>query len=372
MRWTGWMVLATMGLMACQSARIPLYHQDSYSTDTLPQPPNVPALFTAFGIGDAGSYPAAEPVLSMLREQLRVVSPSRSAVFYLGDNLYPNGVPDSASASFAQASAIWQAQVAATANFNGPVWWIPGNHDWGQPAAANVIDRQRQWVAAIDKPSRRFYPRETRPFWHLTILANEVLVVALDSERWLLAEEPEAFREMQHLIDTIGLYKDFPKLLLTHHPAFSDGPHGGRFGIKQHLFPLTDVVKWAYIPLPVIGSLYPLLRSTIGHPQDLTHARYATLQHLFNGLLSQHSNWVVLSGHEHALQYIRANDDHYLIAGSGSKVSAVYPRKHSVFAYSHTGMVQVSYYADKSVWATFWLPDQFEVRGRAVFSRRLY
>jgi hypothetical protein len=37
----------------------------------------------------------------------------------------------------------------------------------------------------------------------------------------------------------------------------SNGIHGGYFGIKQHIFPFTDMKKKLYIPLPVIGSIYP-------------------------------------------------------------------------------------------------------------------
>lgn len=308
----------------------------------------------------------------MLEEQLRLVSPQRSAVFFLGDNVYPDGLPESNNRHYSSAIATLQAQADATAAFEGQVWWIPGNHDWGSPASDSAVARQRKWVQDLDPAYRRWYPREMRPFWHITIVSNEVLVVALDSERWLRADEPEVFREMQHLIDTVAIYKDFPKILLTHHPAYSDGPHGGRFGVKQHIFPLTDVADWAFVPLPIIGSLYPLLRSTIGHPQDLTHQRYWHLKHLFNGLLSQYPDWIILSGHEHALQYIQEVDDHHIIAGSGSKTASVYPRDHSVFAYSHKGLVQISYYADKSVWATFWIPDAFEARGKKVFEYRLY
>lgn len=367
-RWIGWILVLLVG---CQSAKVPLYQGMRYSSDTLATPPAVPVLFTGFFIGDAGHATTAAPVLSMLQEQVKGLPPHRSGVFFLGDNAYPEGLPDSLDRHFGAATTALEQQATAVEDFEGLVWWLPGNHDWGRPAAASTLARQREWVQDIAPPNRRWYPRKMRPFWHLTVLANEVLVVALDSERWLMADEAEVFRQMQYLIDTVAVYKDFPKMLLTHHPAYSDGPHGGRFGIKQHLFPLTDVVDWAYLPLPVVGSLYPLLRSSIGHPQDLTHQRYGKLKHLFNGLLSQYPGWIVLSGHEHALQYIQQGDDHHLIAGSGSKTSTIYPRDHSVFAYSHYGLVQITYYADKTVWVTFWIPDPFEARGKEVFMYRL-
>src|SRR5262249_23941024 len=49
-------------------------------------------------------------------------------------------------------------------------------------------------------------------------------------------------------------------LLLGHHPLGTTGPHGGFFPLKTHLFPLTELVPWLYVPLPGLGSLYAVGR----------------------------------------------------------------------------------------------------------------
>lgn len=358
-------------LAACQPAKIPLYRGEAFQLDTLANPPQVPALFTAYLVGDAGDQKGAQEVLALLKEQLKVAPPQRSAVFYLGDNIYPAGLPDSTNDGYGKALATLRQQAAAVEDFAGPVWWLPGNHDWGQPSGDARLHHQAAWVESLEQANRQWTPPLSHPFWALHIMGNEVVLITLDSERWLRAEEPEVFAQMQQLIDTLKPYAKFPKILLTHHPAYSDGPHGGRFGFRQHLFPLTDVMPWAYLPMPGVGSLYPLLRSTIGHPQDISHGRYWKLTHVFNGLLSQYSGWMVVSGHEHAMQYIQTMDDHHLIIGSGSKTEPVYPRAHSVFAYSGKGLLQLRFLADKSVWATFWRPDAFEARGVRVFFTKL-
>ncbi len=54
------------------------------------------------------------------------------------------------------------------------------------------------------------------------------------------------------------LRKNYNKLVIMacHHPFMSNGVHGGYYGLKQHIFPFTDMKKNLWIPLPVIGSIY--------------------------------------------------------------------------------------------------------------------
>src|SRR5690606_1044652 len=119
-----------------------------------------------------------------------------------------------------------------------------------------------------------------------------------DSEWWLFPFEkldPDADCECtteQEVLDKLEelLFKNRDKtiLLTSHHPFQSYGVHGGYYSFKDHLFPLTAVKKNLYIPLPVIGSLYPLLRSTIFlNPEDMPHPTYQRLinevQEVFEG-----------------------------------------------------------------------------------------
>ncbi|MDA0714236.1 MAG: hypothetical protein O2867_09045 [Bacteroidetes bacterium] len=60
-------------------------------------------------------------------------------------------------------------------------------------------------------------------------------------------------------------------VVVGHHPLKSNGEHGGRFTLKDHIFPLTAKFPNAYIPLPGLGSIYPLYRSMLGDKQDIQH-----------------------------------------------------------------------------------------------------
>ena len=63
--------------------------------------------------------------------------------------------------------------------------------------------------------------------------------------------------------------------LLMHHPLITAGPHGGHYTWKQHIFPLTDVKSWMWLPLPIIGSIYPVSRQLGVSGTDASNPWYA-------------------------------------------------------------------------------------------------
>ncbi len=57
-------------------------------------------------------------------------------------------------------------------------------------------------------------------------------------------------------------------------PIISSGEYGGATTLKQHIFPLTDASPGLWIPLPIIGSLYPAYRQNIGSHMDIINEHY--------------------------------------------------------------------------------------------------
>jgi len=53
-------------------------------------------------------------------------------------------------------------------------------------------------------------------------------------------------------------HKNDEIVVLLHHPIQSNGNHGGKFNLKQHIFPFTALDKNLWIPLPIIGSINPV------------------------------------------------------------------------------------------------------------------
>src|SRR5690606_901086 len=139
-----------------------------------------------------------------------------------------------------------------------------------------------------------------------------------------------------------------------HHPFKSYGPHGGFFTIKQHVFPLTDLRPNLWIPLPVVGSVYPLTRAVFGTAQDLKHPFYQNMIHAIDNILKEYKNVIHLSGHEHTMQYIVDSTRHYIISGSGSKNNRVSKGRNTEYATSNNGFAVLEITKDMKSYVKFY------------------
>jgi hypothetical protein len=112
-------------------------------------------------------------------------------------------------------------------------------------------------------------------------------------------------------------------VVLTHHPVRSGGEHGGAFKLTDHIFPLRNFDSWLWIPLPVIGSLYPLARRSGISNQDVSGSKYKAMRRAFEAVFEKYPPLVFASGHDHNLQVIRGGRPevsyakYLLISGAG-------------------------------------------------------
>jgi hypothetical protein len=98
----------------------------------------------------------------------------------------------------------------------------------------------------------------------------------------------------------------------------SGGTHGGHFTWKDHLFPLRSAAKWLWIPLPVVGSLYPILRQHGISSQDMSGSANKRMRAALEPALAAHPPLVYASGHDHGLQVITSESARYfLVSGAG-------------------------------------------------------
>src|SRR5688572_24285897 len=99
---------------------------------------------TVFFIGDAGG-PDPRDIGAPL-ESLTVqaaVAPQRSIIVYLGDNIYPEGIPEEGAAEFRDARRRLAAQVLAVPPGAKGIF-LPGNHDWGNVSPGGLYSLRDQ------------------------------------------------------------------------------------------------------------------------------------------------------------------------------------------------------------------------------------
>lgn len=300
-------------------------------------------------VGDAGKMKDGKhPELELMRS-LFDLNDGHTTVLFLGDNIYQQGLPDSNTSDFREKKAVIDSQIGSVKGTSAQAWFIPGNHDWmkGRSGGFIQIQHQSKYITSLQLPNVHFAPLDGCPGPVEVALTDKIMLLIIDSQWWLQQENrPGALSDCDcktndELALTIKdlLYRHRDKLVIfaSHHPFKTHGEHGGYFTLKQHIFPLTEVNPSLYIPLPVIGSIYPLSRSWFGNIQDLAHPLYKSYITKIDTLLSKHPHVIRVAGHEHTLQLIKENNQEYIVSGAGSKTSQVRHGKGTQHASEGTG-----------------------------------
>ena len=324
-------------------------------------------------IGDGGQLiKGRHPVVNAARKT--VPMDSKTTIIYLGDNLYKTGLPDNAMPTYEIAKAPLDSQIEIAGKAPVNVFFIPGNHDWanGTRIGYESILRVQNYIDVLGNKYIRQLPRNGCPGPVEQKINDDVTLVMVDSQWWLHEfEKPgvesdcpyktkaEVITQLEDIME-----KNDKKFVIfaMHHPIRSYGPHGGFFTLKQHIFPFTDAIPKLYIPLPIIGSGYPLTRAVFGTAQDIKHPLYQEMITSFENVVKGHKNVIFVSGHEHTLQLIKDTNYINIVSGSGSKQSRVSKSRNTIFASGNYGFVTLDVLKNKSVRSTFYDVDGENVK----------
>ena len=86
---------------------------------------------------------------------------------------------------------------------------------------------------------------------------------------------------------------------------------------------------------------------------------------------TKNGSFIFAAGHEHNLQYIQRESQHFIVSGAGSKKTPVHLGKGAEFKYGHSGFSQIDFYEDGSSWLQFWIPNETGETGKVVFRKQL-
>ena len=349
-----------IGLPACGSSR-----GASAAAAPVPPAPRAEIAATLFFIGDAGGPVGdSDPVLVALRAAL--ARASHPFVVFLGDNVYPRGLPDSSSPERLDAERRLRAQLQLLRASSARGVFVPGNHDWAGmgPDGWDAIRRQERFIAAEGVGGgggAALLPSGGCPGPALVDVGSVVRLVALDTQ-WWLQDGPKpagpsstcAARSEAAVVDSLrsalATADGRAVVVVAHHPLASGGPHGGHFGWKDHIFPLRNLESWLWIPLPVIGSVYPIARESGISSQDVSSAEYGRMLVAFDSAFSGSRPLIYAAGHDHAQQVIRGTSARYeLVSGGGifGHLGRVATLDSTRFARSASGFMQVEFLRDR-------------------------
>jgi hypothetical protein len=347
------------------------------------QPQTDSVTYTLFFVGDAGEpFIIDDPVGDALRARVKN-SGSNTTVVFLGDNIYPKGMPGSHEKGRTIAEKIIQAQVDWIKDLDAEGVFIPGNHDWlrGRKRGWEYLTNQQRWFDSLNNKNITLWPKDGCPGPIEIPLNDQTTLVILDTQ-WFLhpwskpAEESEC--DAKTPADVLILLEDiFTRnptkriVVAAHHPLITYGEHGGTSILKDHIFPLTSVRPKLYIPLPILGSFYPLYRKWLGDIQDTSHPLYQEMIKGLGNALAEHPGSIYVSGHEHSLQSIVKDSTYFIVSGSGAKTTNVKKKKYSRFAASVTGFVKAEIFKSGRVKLEYFQVDVDFPNGKTIFTDSL-
>lgn len=315
-------------------------------------------------VGDTGNITDAQhdPVLKLLRQWLGQTQ-HRGTLIFLGDNIYPVGLPPEGHKTRAIAERRLKVQLDLVKDYPGQVYFISGNHDWnkGRANGLEYVLRQEAYVTRYLHRPHCYLPGGGCPGPVEVLLSEAVVLIFINTQWWVQkgtrpigpAADCTAHSEadfFQQLADLLERHRQKQVIVAGHHPLYSNAMHGGKFTVKQHVFPLTAAHKRFYVPLPVAGSIYPVYRKLFGPEEDMSNPRYRRLRKKLLRIFQSHQNIIYAAGHDHNLQYFHVRDNHFLVSGAGSKTAFVQSGGKSSFVHENKGFFTVDYFDAANIW----------------------
>ncbi|MDY2587345.1 metallophosphoesterase [Winogradskyella aquimaris] len=333
------------------------YADENFVNQNLPDKP-VDHVF--YLVGDAGKSPmdGYSDALLAFKTYLESHDVSKDDyAIYLGDNIYPAGLPTKDHKNRDDAENALRAQIGAVKNFKGKTIFIPGNHDWYADGLKGVKRQEKFIEDALGKNT--FQPENGCPLESIDV-SETVQLIIIDTQWYLedwndnpgINDDCEIKTRERFFLEVEGELKKAQNKTIVfamHHPMYTNGVHGGQFAASKHIFPGQKK-----IPLPGLATLVAQIRTQGGVSiQDRYNERYNELMKRLETLAVDSKKLVFVSGHEHTLQYIEEGRIKQIVSGSGAKESYATLAHNGLFSYGKQGFAKLVIYKDGSAWVEF-------------------
>lgn len=369
----------TLGFItSCGTLNGPYYNDDFLDWNTKELPTENALIHSLYLIGDGGELDDTIQnrnfVLDAVSNHLKQETGATSLVI-LGDNVYPHGLPKKDAPDRDISERILDAQLALSKDHSGKTYFIPGNHDWNKhkKGGRKAILRQEKYVKAFDEENKniKFYPKNACGDPEVVKINKDLVFVFLDTQWWLQdwSREKKMNRKceiksrgdlLKRLEEIFTDHKNDEIVVMLHHPIVSNGKHGGYFSLKHHLFPLTELNDNLWIPLPVIGSIYPIYRNVTGSKQDIPNIKNKEMMQGMEAIAKKlRINITFASGHDHGMQYFDGDRIKYIVSGGGSRTDYIQKGGKADYAREARGFAKINFYENNESWLEIYTTKGF-------------
>ncbi len=184
------------------------------------------------------------------------------------------------------------------------VYLIPGAKEWNKLGAEGLKKLEDKindrFDADVIIPDNGCGELETKD------LADDVVIGVIDSE-WYLRDWTQDFsinkgceiknrqQFWKYFEDDMGGLKEKTVLMFVYHPPLRYDEKGGHNSLKDHLFPLEEYIPGAYIPLPLIGTIFQHTESYLKGKNALTNPLYRDFADGIIDAAEEHKKMIVIS-----------------------------------------------------------------------------
>jgi len=350
--------------------------------------PDLPELSAGEGRGDdrsGGPPELVDPVLRALASdvatQVHSLGEERTAVVFLGDNVYPDGLAPEGDDDRARGERVLEAQIAAAGAARG--FFVLGNHDWDQADEGGYERAMAQWRYLSERaPNIEIHPPRACPGPSRVDFGEHLRFVFVDAWSRIYDVEypgspvtgcdprPGGGRARAALEAELHDHDDRRVVLALHQPLMSSGPHAGYFSWTDHIFPLRVFNRHLWIPLPILGSIFPVARWSGVTDVDLMSTSYSVYIESVMDLFEPGVPSLVVAGHDHSLQvHVDAIGVFHAVSGAGStrKVNNVSNLESDLMSLAAPGYMRLDEYGDGTLMLTVFALDE-EDRSQRVYA----
>jgi len=230
--------------------------------------------------------------------------------------------------------------------YKGKAFFIPGN--------LNALVRKESIVEGALDGKDVIIPDDGCPGPEVKNLNKNVKLIALNSQWWLETQSDQdtgcrnknKFQIIEELKELLDKNDDKYIILAIYHSVIADGIHNGYIEPYKYL-----------LPLPVIGLTKPFFNKMFGSDQNFTHPQYSEFRDEILQSIKGYKNVIVCSANENNLQYFEADDQHFIISGSGSETSPLPKNSKALFSLAEKGLARLDFDKNGSVRVNFMIAE---------------